>query len=260
MTVGYQLKHRHGFFAAGIEFSRALSVLGDAAFKIFAHVCLEADRATGRLAFDRADLARRLGKSRSALGRHLRELVCAGVCDLETAPNQHRGSVLVVRAEYWPYRARQAESPIPPAPEAAAYVEQVRRAFRGRACVQADFGPADERLAAAWQSQGIPLQTVQHAILLGCVRKSMAMIDQPATQPVRQLHYFKPLLLEVQREPFPAAYWQHLELNLGRCEDYWQQNAEAAPGPARPKMEQASRATSSAVSTQCSANTKGKTR
>ena len=43
MTVGYQLKHRHGFFAAGIEFSRALSVLGDAAFKIFAHVCLEAE-------------------------------------------------------------------------------------------------------------------------------------------------------------------------------------------------------------------------
>ena len=112
MTVDYQLKHRHGFFAAGTEFSRALSVLGDGAFKLFAHVCLEADRATGQLVFERTALARRLGKSRSALGRHLHELVCAGVCELETAPNQHRGSVLVVRAAYWPYRARQAESPI----------------------------------------------------------------------------------------------------------------------------------------------------
>ena len=30
------------------------------------------------------------------------------------------------------------------------------------------------------------------------------------------------LLREVQRERFPAAYWQHLQFHLGRCEDYWQ--------------------------------------
>ena len=116
MTAGYRLKRRRGFFAAGAEFARALGVLGDGAFKLFAHVCLEADRATGRLAFDRGELADRLGKSRSALGRHLRELVRAGVCELETAPNQHRHSVLAVRAEYWPYRATEVGVTAPAGP------------------------------------------------------------------------------------------------------------------------------------------------
>ena len=102
MRAGYRFKCRRDFFAAGTEFARALGILGDGAFKLFAHACLKADRASGRMVFERADLARRLGKSRSALGRHLRELVRAGVCELETASNQHGGSVLVLRAAYWP--------------------------------------------------------------------------------------------------------------------------------------------------------------
>lgn len=51
------------------EFARRLDVLGDEAFQRFARVCLGADRATERLAFDRGELADRLGNSRSALGR-----------------------------------------------------------------------------------------------------------------------------------------------------------------------------------------------
>ena len=260
MTARYRLKHRRGFFAAGTEFARALEVLGDGAFKLFVHVCLEADRASGRLAFERADLARRLGKSRSALGRHLRELVRAGVCELETAPNQHRGSVLGVRAAYWPYRVTNAAAPVQPDPDATAYVEAVRGDFLGPACVQAAFGPAEERLAAAWHTQGVPLETVLQAILLGCVRKSMSLIERPATQPVQRLRYFEPLLREVQRERFPSSYWQQLEFNLGRCEDYWQHHPEAAPGRAWPKTEQAGSRTVSAASTQSPADKKGKTR
>ena len=241
MSAGYRLKRRQGFFAAGAEFERALGVLGDGAFKLYAYVCLQAERATGRLVFERTDLARRLGKSRSALGRHLRELVRAGVCDLETAPNQHRGSVLAVRFAFWPYRSTGVAPPAGPGGNARAYVEVVRQAFLGPTCVQAGFGPADERLAAAWHSEGVPLETVRRAILLGCVRKSMALIDQPAAQPVRCLAYFAALLREVERERFPASYWQHLEFNLGRCEDYWQHKPETVPGRARPEMEQAGR-------------------
>ncbi len=260
MPAGYRLKRRRGFFAAGTEFARALGVLGDGAFKLFAHVCLEADRATGRLAFERAELASQLGKSRSALGRHLRELVRAGVCELETAPNQHRHSVLAVQAEYWPYQGTGGAGPVPPGPHAAAYVEAVRQAFLGPVCVQAGFGPADERLAAGWHARGVPLATVRHAILLGSVRKSLSLIDRPATQPVPRLRYFEPLLREVQRERFPAAYWQHLEFNLGRCEDYWQRHPEAAPGHAWPKMEQAGQAPGPASTSLSRETKKGKTR
>ena len=239
MRTVCRLKRRRGFFAAGVEFARALDILGDGAFKLFAHICLEAERATGRMVFERAELARRLGKSRSALGRHLRELVRAGVCELETAPNQHRGSVLVVRAAYWPYRATSAVPPASADPDTRPYVEAVRRAFLEPVCVQAAFSPADEHLAAAWHDAGVSLETVRHAILLGCLRKSMSLIDRPIAQPVRRLRYFEPLLREVESECFPAAYWQHLAFNLQRCEDYWKHKPEVAPGRARPKVEQA---------------------
>ena len=74
------MKRDSGWFAAGEGFERALERLSDGAFKVFAYVCLHAERSSGRMAFDRTELARSVGKSRSALGRCLRELVHKGVC------------------------------------------------------------------------------------------------------------------------------------------------------------------------------------
>ena len=260
MSAPYRLKRPRGFFAAGAEFESALLALGDGAFKVYAWACLRAERSSGRLAFDRADLARRLGRSRSALGRHLRELARAGVCDLEAAPNQHRGSVLAVRPAYWPYLAADAaRDAAESGPDAAAYVAAVRQAFLGPSCVQGDFGPADERLADAWRVRGVPLETVRRALLLGCARKSMSLIDRPDAQPVRSLRYFEPLLREVGSESFPGGYWKHLEYNLGRCEDYWRARPATAPGRARSNSEQAGAAPGAGVSP-AAPERKGKTR
>ena len=75
-----------GCCAAGEGFERALGLLSDAAFKVFAHLCLRAARAGGTLEFERSQLAQQVGKSRSALGRCLQELVRAGVCRIDPAP------------------------------------------------------------------------------------------------------------------------------------------------------------------------------
>jgi len=48
--------------------------------------------------------------------------------------------------------------------------------------------------------------------------------------------YFEPLLREVERKHFPAAYWRHLEFHIGRCEDHWQRRPDAPPGAALPKL------------------------
>ena len=64
-----RLRSGGGWFAAGEQFERALRLLSDGAFKVFAYVCLHAERASGRLDFGQAELARSLGKSRSAVGR-----------------------------------------------------------------------------------------------------------------------------------------------------------------------------------------------
>ena len=241
---GLRVKRDSGWFAAGEGFERALERLSDGAFKVFAYVCLHAERSSGRMAFDRTELARSVGKNRSALGRCLRELVHKGVCTLEAAPNQHRGSRLQVQAAYWPYEPGTGSARRPAADSVsgrAAYVESVREMFRKPRCVRGPFGPGDERLAAAWHAAGLPLETVRRAVLLGCVRKSMTLIDHPDQPLIASLRYFEGVLEEVREQSFPAGYWKHLEFNLGRCEQYWQAKPEQAPGSARPISDQAGR-------------------
>ena len=224
-----------GFFAAGASFERALRLLTDGAFKVFALICLRAERAGGRLAFRRAELARAAGKSRTALGRSLRELAAKGVIELEAAPNQHRRARLRVRKAFWPYESEPATAA---GAGRAAYIGQVRRIFERPRCVQGSFGPADERLAGRWHDAGLELETLRRACLLGSVRKSMELIDRPQAQPIRSLHYFAPLVEEVLGGGYPAGYWQHVERNLRRCERYWQEHPERVPGPAGPLADQ----------------------
>ncbi len=77
----------------------------------------------------------------------------------------------------------------------------------------------------------------QRAILLGCTRKSMALLGQPRAQPIRSLYYFQALLQEVLAETYPRSYWQHLRDHLERCEQRWAQaERSAAPQPACPNL------------------------
>ena len=78
----------------------------------------------------------------------------------------------------------------------------------------------------------------------------MTLINHPATQLIRSLRYFVPLLQEVQQEPVPDSYWQHLEFNLERCEDYWSLNQDTLPDRAYPFLEQANTASPDASSPQ----------
>ena len=231
-----------GWFAAGAGFERALGALSDAAFKVFAFVCLRAGRADGCLEFERDTLARDLGKSRSTLGRCLRELAAKGICEVQGAPNQHHRSRLRVRWEYWPYEVvaeRDGGQPGQPAMDVRGYVAEVRRMFAEPGCVQGGFGPADQGLAAAWQRAGVSLETVRRAILLGSVRKSMSLLDRPGGEPVRSLRYFASLVEEVRTESFPDSYWQHLEFHLRRCERAQQGRQTQAPASACPNLAQA---------------------
>lgn len=235
MPVRVQLKPGQGrWFAAGREFEQALGELSDAAFKLFAWVCLRAELASGRLEFERAELARSVGKSRSSVGRCLRELERAGVCVIESAANQHGRSRLQVCPAYWPYQTRPEpmatrSGPGPEEVEAAeGYVARVRQLFGQPLCVQGRFGVADERLARQWQRTGVSLAAVRRAILLGSVRKSQTMLAQPQSEPIRSLQYFVGPLAEACAEAVPSSYWRHLELQLGRYEQSLRRGADAS--------------------------------
>jgi hypothetical protein len=221
-----QLKHPSGFFAAGAEMRQAIGVLPDGAFKVFVHVCLNADRHTGQLRFRMAELAQATGHSVRSIATYLDELRRLEVCLVFAASNQHEYGRIEICDPYWPY--------VKPAgcssddPEQARYVAQVRALFLSPACVAASFAAADERLAGEWYRAGIPLDQVKRAILLGTARKYLSAANHPGQGPVQSLEYFAGVVREVAEMEAPMEYWRYLEMRVKKMESHWRAQANFA--------------------------------
>jgi len=74
-----RMKHPTGWFAAGREVARATALLSDGAFKLYVHLCLNADRRTGRLCAEHGGMAKACRKSPRSVVTYLEELRRNGV-------------------------------------------------------------------------------------------------------------------------------------------------------------------------------------
>jgi hypothetical protein len=83
----------------------------------------------------------------------------------------------------------------------------------------------DQRQARIWFDKGIPLEVVETALLMACLRRKVRPCDVPPLPRIRSLAYFQPVLEELREHPAPAGYLQHLRLKLRSIVD--------CPGPAK---------------------------
>jgi len=196
----FQLKQSTGWFAAGREIACALQLLSDATFKLFLWLCLHAERSQGTVSATTAELARALGKSQSDVMLALQELQQRGVCTLQAE------NIFHIEDRFWPYQ-RQSDSS--PGHDLRSYVEQVKRLFLERRCVQSSFTAADEKLARSLYQRGVSLIDVQHAILLGALRKYAVIRQNGQGSPISSLHYFTQLFEEVQ-QAVSTQYWSYI--------------------------------------------------
>ena len=196
----FQLKQSTGWFAAGREVACALQLLSDATFKLFLWLCLHAQRSQGTVSATTAELARVLGKSQSDVMLALQELQQRGVCTLPAE------NIIQIEDRFWPYQ-RQSDSP--PGHDLRSYVEQVKRLFLERRCVQSSFTAADEKLARSLDQRGVSLIDVERAILLGAARKYAAIRQNGQSTPISTLHYFTQLFEEIQQTVSPQ-YWSYV--------------------------------------------------
>lgn len=215
-----QLKNSNGWFAAGKEWHRALQELSDGAFKLFVWICLQAERATGRLAFRQGELARALGKSRRSIGSYLQELERKGVCRRFSAPNQYVDGILQVGERYWPYQSSTKEFS-EKGREERKYLEAIRRLLLDHPCIRFALSAADRQLARQWFQQAIPLAQVEQAILLGCGRKYVSWLNGQPSEPIGSLHYFTPILEEIAKMELPANYGAFNRLQVDTLKNRW---------------------------------------
>ena len=73
---------------------------------------------------------------------------------------------------------------------------------------------SDQRQARLWFDRGVPLEAVETALLLACLRRRMRPTDVPPLPRIRSLAYFQPVIEELQEHPAPCGYLQYLRLKL----------------------------------------------
>ena len=206
------LKQSTGWFAAGWAFADAMTTLTDGAFKLFAWLCLNADRHTGLMRVTVAEIAQALGKSEGEIQTARDELVGRGVCcrgmDLE----------LEIADRYWPYEKQPRKS----GPQE--YVAQVRKLLSEPACIRCRFSAADEKLARDLYQRGVSLAQVEHAIRLGCARKYATLLSNPAAGAmlIASLSYFTTIIEEVVRQSNTSdTYWAYIRRKTAALEREW---------------------------------------
>jgi len=219
------LKQPTGWFAAGREFAQAITLLSDGAFKLYVYACLMANRHTGHLSATVDELARAMTRAPTEVAMNLEELEERAVC--RVTRNGGSQLVLEIRDRFWPYQRQQTPG-CAPEPEAE-FVRKVRGLFLTPACVQASFSAADEKLALGMYRRGVSMEQITRAILLGCARKYVAMINAGVRTPITSLQYFSDIVEEVNESTIPESYWEPLRAKVARMEQQWQQAHPARP-------------------------------
>jgi hypothetical protein len=206
-----RLKQPSGWFAAGHEVDDALGLLSEGAFRLFMWLCLHADRRRGSIRASTAGLARTLGRGKEQIAAALDELVQKRVCIL------YIDGVIEIADRFWPYQRTCDSAPVT---DQADYVREVKRLFLERRCVRSIFTAADERLAAELHRRGVPITDIERAILLGCLRKYAALINNGGGTPITSLHYFRNLLNEAGQNISPD-YWSYITQKIKVFEGRW---------------------------------------
>ena len=97
---------------------------------------------------------------------------------------------------------------------AASYVASVVTLYLEMPDTPMRVSASDQWLARRFNQEGVPLETVETALLLGSLRRLIRPADSPRLTPIRSLAYFRPVIEELQDSPAPENYREYLRLKL----------------------------------------------
>jgi len=96
------------------------------------------------------------------------------------------------------------------------YVRRVLRAYRLTPGTAGVVRRADRPFAARLYERGVPLTTVEHALILAAARRSARPADAAPLGTIRSLAYFAPVIEEVLQLKVGPEYFRHLRNKLRR--------------------------------------------
>jgi len=94
------------------------------------------------------------------------------------------------------------------------YVRHILDLYRKTPGTRGRARPADRRLAEQLYRAGTPAETVRAALLLSAARRTVRPLDAEPLQPVNSLHYFLPVIEEIEQQPLDPGYLLYLAAKL----------------------------------------------
>lgn len=94
------------------------------------------------------------------------------------------------------------------------YVREILESYRRTPGTRGRIRTADRRLAEDLFHKGVPIHHVRAALLIAAGRRTFRDPDLGPLQPIASLHYFLPVIGEVQSHPVDADYLDHIETRL----------------------------------------------
>jgi len=199
-------------------FVKALA-LPDGPFKLYVWLCLNARLDTGSIEISQSDLALALKKARGTIRANLKTLEEANVCRTKFPHDPQGRGWIELTDEHWPYQRQQ--SCTTDDAEINSYLDQIRNILSERACIRKPLLRTDELLAREWYAQGISIEHIRQAVLMGCGRKYISWRNGGSHTPIGSLAYFQPILAELTEEKAPADYWEFIRERIERTEKLW---------------------------------------
>jgi hypothetical protein len=200
--------------------------VSDGAFKLFAYVCLKAERRTASYRARSDQLAAALGKSPEQVTSHILEMERAGLCAITSRETAY--TTLRISDQYWPYLYNDGNSEVGTGSD---YAATIRDIFLALGCTHGRFGASEESQVLKLQKRNIPLRTVREALMIGACRKYVSWLNNGHSEPISSIRYFEPIIEEIRTNPLPAGYCDFLPLELKRLSGHWSRALERPSHP-----------------------------
>lgn len=94
------------------------------------------------------------------------------------------------------------------------YVYRVLEAYQRTPGTSGQVRPPDRQLALQLQQRGIPLRTVEYALLLAAARRIFRPAEAAPLNKVRSLAYFVPVIEELLTTTIDENYFEYLRRKL----------------------------------------------
>jgi hypothetical protein len=94
------------------------------------------------------------------------------------------------------------------------YVERILELYRRTPGTSGGVRRADRLLAATLYDRKVPLDLIEAALLLATARRTLRTADAQPLRPIATLHYFLPVIDELEALPLDPRYLRYLRTRL----------------------------------------------